>query len=254
MLINSPDNVSINLATAHSFHHSQVLEVVVRLEQGVAGEELDENASYAPDVAGEAPSQVQDNLWRAIVSCRDHRRVVLIVKCGRPKVDEPYLGVKKHLAVSCCAIDRRRRRRYCAVVCEGLVRILDQQDVLGLEIGVDEIQVVQEGDTGEELLCKLLDMRAWEGDEAVALEEVEHALAVEVGDDADVVAEVEAVSKVDAPVDVVLVIRGQGRQHPQFDAAGIAIFWYRADDLDGALCAFPLVVGLDHLAKGALAE
>lgn len=44
--------------------------------------------------------------------------------------------------------------------------------------------------------------------ESVALEEVEDALAQEVGDNADVVAEVKRVSQVDALVTVVLVVAG----------------------------------------------
>lgn len=31
-------------------HHSQMLDIVVRLEKGVAGKEFDEDASDAPDV------------------------------------------------------------------------------------------------------------------------------------------------------------------------------------------------------------
>jgi DNA-binding TFAR19-related protein (PDSD5 family) len=59
---------------------------------------------------------------------------------------------------------------------------------------MDKVEVVQEGNAGEQLLRKLLDVRARERDKAVRLEEVEHALPVKVGDNADVVSEVEAVS------------------------------------------------------------
>jgi hypothetical protein len=48
-----------------------MLQVIVRLEQGIAGEELDENAAYAPDVAREAPSKVEDDLGSTVVSGRD---------------------------------------------------------------------------------------------------------------------------------------------------------------------------------------
>ena len=53
---------------------------------------------------------------------------------------------------------------------------------------------MQKRDTGEQLLCKFLDVGAGKRNEAVGLEKVKHTLAVEVGDDADVVSEVEAVS------------------------------------------------------------
>jgi hypothetical protein len=49
-----------------------MLQVIVRLEQGIAGEKLDENATYAPDVAREAPSKVEDDLGGAVVSGRDN--------------------------------------------------------------------------------------------------------------------------------------------------------------------------------------
>lgn len=80
LLVDRSDDVSINLATAHSLHHSQMFEVVVCLEQGIAGEEFDQDAPYTPNVAGETPAQVQDDLWRTVVSCRDNRRVVLIIE------------------------------------------------------------------------------------------------------------------------------------------------------------------------------
>lgn len=48
------------------------------------------------------------------------------------------------------------------VVCEGLVIVVDQKDVFWLKIGVDQVQVVEECYTGEELLGELLDVGAWE--------------------------------------------------------------------------------------------
>lgn len=91
---------------------------------------------------------------------------------------------------------------------------------------MDKIQVVQEGNTGEQLLRKLLDVRTGEGHEAVALEEVEDALPVQICHDADVVSEIEAVPEVDASVDVVLVVGGQCRQHAQFYATSVPVFWH----------------------------
>lgn len=45
---------------------------------------------------------------------------------------------------------------------------------------------------GEQLLCKMLDLAAGKGHKIIALQEVEDALAEQVGDDADVVPKVEA--------------------------------------------------------------
>lgn len=97
-------------------------------------------------------------------------------------------------------------------------------------------------------------MSAGKWDEGVALEEVKDALAQEVGDDADVVAEVKRVSQVNALVAVVLVIAGQSRQDPQLDATSIAVFLHRSNDLDGHVGISPAVVCLYHFAKRALAE
>lgn len=55
------------------FHHSQMLEVVVCLEQGVSGEELDKNAPDAPDIARKRPSQTEYDLGGTVVTCGNDR-------------------------------------------------------------------------------------------------------------------------------------------------------------------------------------
>jgi len=121
-----------------------------------------------------------------------------------------------------------RGRRYCPVVREGLVCIVDKQDVLRLQIGVNEVQIVKNyaqlarqvlekaknqdrptSNAGEKLMRKSLDMSTGERHKLVRLEKVKHALAVQVGDNADVVPKVEAIAQVDALVPVVRVVRGQ---------------------------------------------
>lgn len=57
----------IKLATTNGLHHGKMFEIVVRLKQGVASEELNKNASYAPDIAGEAPAELKDNLRSSVV-------------------------------------------------------------------------------------------------------------------------------------------------------------------------------------------
>lgn len=71
-----------------------MLKVVVRLEESVTSEELDEDAANAPDIAWIAPSQVQYNLWCSVVPCRYDRGVVFIVEGCRSKINESDLGVK----------------------------------------------------------------------------------------------------------------------------------------------------------------
>lgn len=46
-----------------------MLKVIVGLKKGVASEELDENAAYAPNVAGETPTKVENDLWSTVMSC-----------------------------------------------------------------------------------------------------------------------------------------------------------------------------------------
>ena len=75
---------------------------------------------------------------------------------------------------------------------------------------MDEIEVVEEGNTREELLRKFLDVGAGERDKAIGLEEIKDTLSVEVSDDANVVPEVEAITEMDTSVDVVLVVGCQG--------------------------------------------
>lgn len=110
------------------------------------------------------------------------------------------------------------------------------------------------GNAGEELLGKLLNVRAREWNEAVGLEKVKHALSIEVSHDADVVPEIKAIAEVDAAVHVVLVVGRQSREHTELNARSIAILGHRANHLDGALGPLPLVPGLDNLAERALAE
>jgi hypothetical protein len=74
-------------------HHDEVLEVAVRLEQGLAGEELDKDAADRKHVARVRPTKAEDDLGRAIVPGRDDGRVVLALKGRRAKVDQPNVGI-----------------------------------------------------------------------------------------------------------------------------------------------------------------
>lgn len=66
-----------------------MLEVVVRLKERHSLVELKENATNAPDVARMAPAQLKDHLGRPVVARTDNRTVVLVVKGGRAKVNQP---------------------------------------------------------------------------------------------------------------------------------------------------------------------
>lgn len=74
------------------------------LEESVASEELDQNTADAPNVARVAPTQVQDDLRRSVVSCADHRRMIFIIKRGRTKVNQSDLRFEQDLPELCVAI------------------------------------------------------------------------------------------------------------------------------------------------------
>lgn len=101
--------------------------------------------------------------------------------------------------------------------------MIQEQDVLGLEVGMDEVEVVQEGDGTEELPREGLDVRARERHEAGGFEEVEDAEAEQRRHDADVAAPVEAISELDAAVAVVGVGAFECLQHAELDATSITI-------------------------------
>lgn len=110
------------------------------------------------------------------------------------------------------------------------------------------------GHTGEELTGKRLDLTARKGNEAVALEEVKHALSQQIGDNADMVAEIEAILEVNTLVAVGLVVGCQSRQYAQFNSRSVAVLLNRANDLDGTAGLPLLVVRLDHLPKSTLTQ
>ena len=110
------------------------------------------------------------------------------------------------------------------------------------------------GNASEKLPRKLLDMRARKWNKTVRLQEVEHTLTIQVGHYADVVPVVEAVSKMDAAVEIVLVIRRQSREHTELYPGGVTILRHRADDLDRTFGVPPLVVGFDYFSEGALTK
>lgn len=121
-----------------------MLEIIVRLEEGVAGKELDQDASDAPDVAGERPAESEDDLRRPVVPGGHDRGVVLVLECCRAEINQSDLRVQQHLPLRGLAVDIVAGRRYLAIVREGLVLVVAEQYVLGLEIGVDQVEIVED--------------------------------------------------------------------------------------------------------------
>lgn len=82
-----PHEFWVDLRTTDRLHHGQMLEVVVCLKEGVSGKELNQYAANAPYVARVAPSKVEDDFRRSVVSCGYHRGMVFVIEGGGPKVD-----------------------------------------------------------------------------------------------------------------------------------------------------------------------
>lgn len=99
---------------------------------------------------------------------------------------------------------------------------------------------------------KVLDLAVGKGDEAVALEKVENALAQEIHNDADVASVVEAVSQVNASIPVFFVVGLERGQNAKLDSRGVAVFLDRSNNLDSHRLVPLHVTGLYHFAKGTL--
>ena len=66
---------------------------------------------------------------------------------------------------------------------------------------------------GQELASKTLYLTTWERHELVPLEEIEDTLAEEIGNNTYMIAEVEAISKMDALVAVFSIVVGECREN-----------------------------------------
>jgi hypothetical protein len=120
-----------------------MLEIIVRLEEGIAGEELDQDAADAPNIAGVRPPETKDDLGCPVMTSRDDGRVVFILEGCRAEINQPNLGVQQHLSLAGLPIVVvGGGGRDLAVVCEGLVLVVAQQDVFRLQIRVDQVEVM----------------------------------------------------------------------------------------------------------------
>lgn len=78
------------------------------------------------------------------MSRRHHRRVIFILESGGTEIDEPDFGVEQHFSLRGLAVDSGGGRRDLAVVGEGLVLVVAEEDVLGLQVGMDEVKIVED--------------------------------------------------------------------------------------------------------------
>lgn len=114
-----------------ALHHGKVFTVVVRLEEGVAQCNLEDDASDGPDVTGLCPTNLHDDLGCSVVAGRHNTGVVLVVEGSAAEIDQSELWVSDSL-----------KRLACLVVVHCVVGGVEEEDVLRLEVGVgDSISV-----------------------------------------------------------------------------------------------------------------
>jgi hypothetical protein len=82
-----------------------MLEVIMSLEEGVACEELHQNAANAPNVASVRPAESKNDFRGTIMTCRDNRGVVLILEGCRTEVDKANLRVQEDFSLSSLTSD-----------------------------------------------------------------------------------------------------------------------------------------------------
>lgn len=65
------------------------------LEQGISCEKFNKYTTNTPDITWKTPPKIQNNLRRSVMTCRNNRRVVFVVKRRRAKVDQSNLTVQE---------------------------------------------------------------------------------------------------------------------------------------------------------------
>ena len=143
-LIDLLDQGRVDLLPTDSLNHSEMLQVIMRLKQGIAREELHKNTANTPDVTRERPPKTKDDFGGPIMSSGHDWRVVLILKCCWAEVDKPNLGVKQDFALRSLSIDCSRWWWDSTAVGESLVGTVTEKDIFRLQISMDQVKIVQD--------------------------------------------------------------------------------------------------------------
>lgn len=114
------------------------------LEKGVTREEFHEDAPNTPDITRETPAQIQDDLGCPVMPRGNNGRMVFVVERGRAKINESDLAVEENAPLAGVAGIRVRGGWDGAVVGECLVCVADKENVFGLEVGMDEVEVMED--------------------------------------------------------------------------------------------------------------
>lgn len=70
--------------------------------------------------------------------------MVLIIESSRPKVNKPDLTVQQYTSLTCVPVGCVGGRGNGSVVGEGLICIVHEENVFGLQVRVDEVKVVED--------------------------------------------------------------------------------------------------------------
>lgn len=70
--------------------------------------------------------------------------MVLVLEGGRAEVNQSNLSIEQYLSLRCLSVDSGGGGWNSTAIRERLVRTFAQKDVFWLQVGVNEIQVVQD--------------------------------------------------------------------------------------------------------------
>ena len=126
--------------TKNLLHHRQMFKVVVGVEEDNARDKFDKNASDAPEIAREGPSESKNHLRRSVVSRRHDGRVAVVHKGRAAKIDEFDVCGFRDPAAMLGIWQRDLDVLECA-----------QEDIFRFEIRVHEIETMNVPDTDEKL-------------------------------------------------------------------------------------------------------
>lgn len=71
--------------------------------------------------------------------------MILIVKCGRPKINQIDMRTQQHPSELRTPRIQSTTARDIPIIRKSLIVVVEKQDVLRFEVGMDEIEVVKEG-------------------------------------------------------------------------------------------------------------
>ena len=80
------------------------------------------------------------------MSRRDDGRMVFVIKCCRAEIDQANVTIEQNSALPRLSIDGVGRGWDGAIIGKGLVLMVDEENIFGLEIRVDQVEVVKNYD------------------------------------------------------------------------------------------------------------